>query len=70
MTAVMYRFFTDGGEFRKSQPAVYGHIQTLVNVVDDWSPVMYWGHKTGREVCHAGTSPHPLPPVQPKALYA
>ncbi|KAI6105403.1 hypothetical protein F5141DRAFT_1006815, partial [Pisolithus sp. B1] len=29
------------------QPAAYGHIQTLANLIDKWSPVMWWGHKTG-----------------------
>ncbi|KAJ7450800.1 hypothetical protein FB451DRAFT_1285174 [Mycena latifolia] len=70
MTAVLYKVFGDPGKFRSYQPAAYGHIQTLVNAIDDWSPVMYWGHKIGGEVCHAGTSPHPLRPLQSKSLYA
>ncbi|TFK47297.1 hypothetical protein OE88DRAFT_1738601 [Heliocybe sulcata] len=51
------------------QPATYGHPQTLVNLVDEWSPVMYWGHKYTGEICHAGTSPFKLPPVDPNYLY-
>ncbi|KAJ7607737.1 hypothetical protein FB45DRAFT_1131083 [Roridomyces roridus] len=54
-SAILYEWL--GGVPQKSktyQPAVFGHIQTLVNLVDDRSPVMYWGHKIGGEVCHAG----------------
>ncbi|KAG2038601.1 hypothetical protein BDR03DRAFT_1009822 [Suillus americanus] len=37
------------------QPAAYGHVQTLANLVDEWSPVMWWGHKEdGIPYCHAG----------------
>ncbi|KAG2345094.1 hypothetical protein BDR05DRAFT_961042 [Suillus weaverae] len=37
------------------QPAAYGHVQTLANLVDEWSPVMWWGHKDdGIPYCHAG----------------
>ncbi|KAF8183043.1 hypothetical protein K438DRAFT_2020750 [Mycena galopus ATCC 62051] len=68
-SAVMYRFFGDLGNSRKYQPATFGHIQTLVDAIDDWSPVMYWGQKIGGEVCHAGTSPHPLRSLQPKSVY-
>ncbi|KAG1739828.1 uncharacterized protein EDB91DRAFT_369116 [Suillus paluster] len=40
---------------RGSQPAAYGHLQTLANLVDEWSPVMWWGHKEdGIPYCHAG----------------
>lgn len=55
------------------QPAAYGHLQTLVDVIDQWSPIMYWGHKedyhNGYDVCHAGTAPHPLPPVKGNMKY-
>ena len=45
-------------------PAAYGHLQTMANVVDDWSPLMYWGDKgSERGVAHAGTSSKPLPRV-------
>ncbi|KAG2053457.1 hypothetical protein BDR06DRAFT_972255 [Suillus hirtellus] len=27
------------------QPAAYGHLQMLANLMDEWSPVMWWGHK-------------------------
>jgi hypothetical protein len=37
------------------QPAAYGHIQTLTDLIDEWSPTMYWGHKgDDGTVCHAG----------------
>jgi len=40
------------------QPAAYGHLQTLANLVDEWSPVMWWGHKEdGIPYCHAGRVP-------------
>lgn len=29
------------------QPAAYGHVQTLANLIDEWSPTMWWGHKDG-----------------------
>ncbi|KAG2149350.1 hypothetical protein DEU56DRAFT_61160 [Suillus clintonianus] len=53
------------------QPAAYGHLQTLANLVDEWSPVMWWGHKEDRaSYCHAGTSDHSLPPVKMDCVYA
>ncbi|KAG1858259.1 hypothetical protein C8R48DRAFT_267259 [Suillus tomentosus] len=53
------------------QPAAYGHLQTLANLVDEWSPVMWWGHKeNGIPYCHAGTSDHPLPDVKMDCIYA
>ncbi|KAG1739861.1 uncharacterized protein EDB91DRAFT_1053706 [Suillus paluster] len=43
---------------RGPQPAAYGHLQTLANLVDEWSPVMWWGHKEdGISYCHAGRMP-------------
>ncbi|KAG1858949.1 hypothetical protein DFJ58DRAFT_840245 [Suillus subalutaceus] len=56
---------------RGPQPAAYGHLQTLANLVDEWSPVMWWGHKEdGIPYCHAGTSDHPLPDVKMDYVYA
>ncbi|KAG2119141.1 uncharacterized protein F5147DRAFT_198795 [Suillus discolor] len=53
------------------QPAAYGHLQTLADLVDEWSPVMWWGHKEdGIPYCHAGTSDHPLPDVKMDCVYA
>lgn len=53
-----------------AQPAAYGHIQTLANLVDEWSPKMYWGHKEDGIICHAGTSAIVLPDVDPNRRYA
>ena len=40
---------------RGPQPAAYGHLQTLANLVDEWSPTMWWGHKKdGKPIGHAG----------------
>ncbi|KAG2028496.1 hypothetical protein BDR03DRAFT_976511 [Suillus americanus] len=59
------------GRPRGAQPAAYGHLQTLANLVDEWSPVMWWGHKKdGIPYCHAGTSDHPLPDVKMDCVYA
>lgn len=42
------------------QPAAYGHIQTLVDLVDQWSPDLFWGDKAKASsadgVRHAGTA--------------
>ncbi|KAG0702231.1 hypothetical protein DFH29DRAFT_1047004 [Suillus ampliporus] len=56
---------------RGPQPATYGHLQTLANLVDEWSPVMWWGHKKDEiPYCHAGTSDHQLPDVKMDCVYA
>ena len=47
------------------QPAAYGHLQTLVDLIDEWCAIMYWGHKADYyQVCHAGTAASPLPQVK------
>lgn len=65
--------------FRKPkgpQPAAYGRLRTLVDLVDEWSvtTVMYWGDKTDPEntsrVRHAGTSSKPLLKITLYELYA
>lgn len=52
------------------QPATYGHLQTLCDLIDAWpervEQTFFWGDKadgTGDEVRHAGTSDAPLAPV-------
>ncbi|KAL4082051.1 hypothetical protein V8B97DRAFT_157889 [Scleroderma yunnanense] len=35
-----------------AQPAAYGHIQTLANLIDEWSPVMWWGDKPASSWSH------------------
>lgn len=55
-------------------PTTYGHLQTMANVVDELSPKMYWGDKSGDyqilgAIRQAGTSPTPLPSVHTDAWY-
>jgi hypothetical protein len=54
-------------------PASYGHLQTMGDVVDEWSPKMYWGDKgellESQDVRHAGTRDLPLPRVNGDTLY-
>ncbi|KZP24949.1 hypothetical protein FIBSPDRAFT_1041749 [Athelia psychrophila] len=54
------------------QPAAYGHFQTLADLIDEWYPVVYWGHKSDEYgVCHAGTHYEPLTtPINMKRKYA
>lgn len=60
------------------QPAAFGHIQTLADLVDDWSTNakgrFWWGGKDGNGdgTGHAGTSAEParLGRIQMDALYA
>jgi hypothetical protein len=61
-----------------AQPAAFGHIQTLADLVDDWSTNeegrFWWGGKQGNGdgTGHAGTSAEPerLGRIQMDALYA
>ena len=56
-----------------TQPATFGHVQTSVDLVDEWSLLMFWGDKglreEGDEIRHAGTANVSLPPVLSDALY-
>ncbi|KIJ19856.1 hypothetical protein PAXINDRAFT_96176 [Paxillus involutus ATCC 200175] len=53
------------------QPAAYGHVQTLANLIDEWSPTMWWGDKgMGLQARRAGTSDYRLPNVHMDARYA
>jgi hypothetical protein len=63
-------FRRPGGE----QPATFGHIQTLVNLVDVWHLELFWGDKgaarDGPEgIRHAGTASRPLGEVIQGQLY-
>ncbi|KAF2704687.1 hypothetical protein K504DRAFT_341174, partial [Pleomassaria siparia CBS 279.74] len=52
------------------QPATYGHLKTIVDLVDEWHEDMFWGHKgDGHGVAHAGTSDSRLPEVSMELLY-
>jgi hypothetical protein len=59
---------------RGALPATYGHLRTMVDIVDEWSIKMYWGDKgegQGEDgVRHAGTSDNPLPAINMNAFYA
>ena len=59
------------------QPATFGHIQTLVDLIDAYDERLYWGDKTHwhesltmTELGHAGTSSQPLPRVRFDVPYA
>lgn len=59
---------------RGPQPVAFGHVQTLVNLIDEWSLLMYWGDKgvidSNTGVRHAGTAAMPLGPIIRGAFYA
>ena len=61
-------FYRPKGE----QPATFGHVQTLVDLVDEWHLRLFWGDKGARgegEVRHAGTSIFPLKTIMRHAMY-
>lgn len=57
-----------------SLPATYGHLQTMADVADEWTPNMFWGDKglkDGKDgIRHCGTSHQPLPPLEMGEKYA
>ncbi|KZP02822.1 hypothetical protein FIBSPDRAFT_880000 [Athelia psychrophila] len=68
--AVALIVFTIGMTFlafyrpRGLQPATFGNVQTLADVIDVWAPRIWWGYKvTNVSTGHAGTSDWPLPPM-------
>jgi hypothetical protein len=63
--------WTSSSRRHGSQPATHEHLQNIVDLVDEWSPTVYWGHKSDDgEICHAGTVDHPLPEVMIDRLYS
>ncbi|KZP31885.1 hypothetical protein FIBSPDRAFT_1037064 [Athelia psychrophila] len=58
------------------QPAAYGHLQTLADLIDYWPHKdgrIFWGDKSpprDNSVYHAGTSDTKLPPVKMGVFYA
>ena len=54
------------------QPATFGHVQTLVNLVDDWNENMFWGHKgcDTNGICHAGTAHSELGKIMMTEVHA
>jgi hypothetical protein len=70
--ALMMTFIT----FRRPsgpQPATYGHLQTLADLIDHWpgkGENVFWGHKGYRNgVAHAGTASHELAAIHMKEEY-
>ncbi|KAH8117779.1 hypothetical protein DFH11DRAFT_1807898 [Phellopilus nigrolimitatus] len=59
---------TSVGRFhpRNKQPSTYGHLQTLVDLIDEWDEKMFWGHKRNG---HAGTSRFRLGEVSLAMVY-
>ncbi|KAH8175234.1 hypothetical protein LIA77_03652 [Sarocladium implicatum] len=65
-------------QIRSPQPAAWGHLQTLADLVDDWRTVdrrLWWGDKKGVDdngVRHAGTSytPDEVDKLDMEAYYA
>jgi hypothetical protein len=58
-----------------NQPATYDHLQTLVDLVDDWHLLIFWGDKGlagvpyASDTRHAGTSALPLCKIVTGAHY-
>ena len=54
------------------QPATFGHVQTLLDLADEWSEHLFWGQKGEPvgSVWHAGTSDKRLEPVVLGRAYA
>lgn len=52
-------------------PATYGHFKTMIDLVDEWHPRMFWGDKNTalNGVRQAGTAADKLLPIDPDALY-
>ncbi|KAL8877439.1 MAG: hypothetical protein Q9198_004549 [Flavoplaca austrocitrina] len=57
---------------RGPQPAAYGHLQTMIDLIDDWGQRMFWGHKgwTLNGFGHAGTSSQKCEEVRMELYYA
>ncbi|KAG1727234.1 hypothetical protein EDB19DRAFT_1943346 [Suillus lakei] len=43
-----------------AKPATYGHIATILYLVDDWQEIKSWGQKDDGPACHEGTNTEPL----------
>ena len=73
---VSYTIFITSRLPKGALPASYGHVQVIVDVVDQWVPKMYWGDKGirnfegGSDVRHAGTDELHLDDVRLDALYS
>lgn len=78
MALAIFVTFLTFRTFSGPQPAAWGHLQTLADLVDDWNVgekgQFYWGDKgmNANRVRHAGTSstPERLGDIDTNALYA
>ena len=52
------------------QPASFGHLQTIADLINEWSLVFHRAHKDDGDPCHAGTSTKALEPVKTDMYYA
>lgn len=57
---------------RGPQPTTFGHVQTIVDLVDEWHPHLFWGHKGVRAsgTCYAGTGRVSLERIRMNSRYA
>ena len=48
------------------QPVAYGHLQTIIDLIDTWDERIHWGHISEDQhgICHAGTSSKALPAIR------
>ena len=53
------------------QPATFGHVQTLMNLIDEWGEPMFWGHKVMNAdlTSRAGTARSALGPIEMRNYY-
>ena len=46
------------------------YVLELADLIDDWSPILFWGHKHDGPPCRAGTLQWPLPNIHMDAVYS
>ena len=53
------------------QPATFGHVQTLINLIDEWGEPMFWGHqgKNADWTSRAGTARTARQPIEMQEYY-
>ncbi|OCK75209.1 hypothetical protein K432DRAFT_309055, partial [Lepidopterella palustris CBS 459.81] len=56
------------------QPAAYGHLQTLADLIHEWpeGEDLFWGHKSKdkNRICHAGASEKGLGGIKMDRMYS
>lgn len=72
MTLVAFVMYLALERPKGPQPSTYGHLQTIVDLVDDWHIMMFWGDKGLQSdgIRHAGTSDMPLGKILMDAYYS